>query len=180
MAPQPALAGPYGPAAAGRGRALPIAVACGLAIGVFAGLVVVRGTGEGEADSAEASRPGAVADAGDAGAAASPGSPSAPDSPMSPSPAASVAGSPSASGKAVVSFEVRPRRAHVFVNGAELSGSTADVPLVAGSASIEVVVKARGHKTHTKTYTVTGDQTIQVSLHRDRRESGPGSLLDIR
>src|SRR5687767_2312641 len=31
-----------------RGRALPVMVACGLAMGVFVGLVVVRGTGEAE------------------------------------------------------------------------------------------------------------------------------------
>jgi hypothetical protein len=192
MAPQAGMAGPYGPSAGGRGRALPIAVACGLAIGVFAGLVVVGGTGDSEEDSAQASPPaaGVAAVSRDAGPASSPGAPPEPGgAPPAPSIAgsqpvpAAPAGAPpaAAAGKAVVSFDVHPRRAHVLVNGAELAGSSTDVPLVAGSATIEVVVRARGHKTHTKTYTVTGDQTIEVSLHRDRREgSGPGSLLDIR
>jgi len=74
---------------------------------------------------------------------------------------------------------VRPRRAHVIVNGTELEGTTAtEVPLVAGSAEIQVVVRSSGYKTHNKTYTITGDQEIEVSLRRE--PSGPGSLLDIR
>src|SRR5688572_29318669 len=44
-----------------RGRALPVMVACGLAMGVFAGLVVVRGTGEAEGSAGDGKQ--AVAEA---------------------------------------------------------------------------------------------------------------------
>ena len=186
-----------------RGRALPIVVASGLAMGVFAGLIVVRGTGEADpAPAADAPAAPTSASAAATGPAASPAEPTQPatsspatssppaDSPATPStPSAdapatpSTPSTPSPSAKvAVVSFSVKPRRAHIFVNGSELAGTSTDIALAGDSARIEVTIKARGHKSHIKTYTVTGDQKIEVSLRRDRRDepSGPGGLLDIR
>jgi hypothetical protein len=76
---------------------------------------------------------------------------------------------------------VKPRRAHILVDGVEIEGPTAEVPLVNGTATVEVVVRGRGYKTFTRSYTVTEDQEIQVKLSREREEpSGPGGLLDIR
>lgn len=49
-----------------RGRALPVIVACGLAMGVFVGLVVVRGTGEAEGSvTATVTQPTSDGDQGD-------------------------------------------------------------------------------------------------------------------
>jgi Cadherin-like beta sandwich domain/PEGA domain len=84
---------------------------------------------------------------------------------------------------AVVSFTVKPRRAHIFVNGTELAGTSTDIPLPGGTATIEVTVKKSGYRSHSENYTLTGDQNIEVSLvRRERRDDsvGPGSLLDIR
>jgi hypothetical protein len=143
-------------------------------LGVFAGLVVGGGTGGAEDEKPAPGAPAVVAPAEATGATAAPGSPA--EAP------GSAAETESAGGVAVVSFEVRPRRAHIFVNGAELAGSSTDIPLAGGSASIEVVVRARGYRTHSKVYSVTRDQKIEVDLRRDRRgePSGPGGLLDIR
>lgn len=194
MAPATGLAGPYRAASrsGARGRALPIVVASGLAMGVFAGLLVVRGTGGDDGappvapavaapesgSSATDSPPPASTATAAASAPAAPGSASPVDAGAAapPSPAA-----PAARTSAVLSFSVKPRRAHVLVDGVEIEGTTAEVPLVDGSATVEVVVRGRGYKTFTRSYTVTEDQEIQVKLPREREEpSGPGGLLDIR
>jgi hypothetical protein len=196
--PPAGMSGPYGgrPGVNPRGRALPIVVACGLAMGVFAGLLVVRGTGEGQPSPvapavASAAVPVSTAPTARAAAAqpaspaeSSPAASAPPASEASPSktPPASpaVAATAPQSAVAVVSFSVKPRRAHIFVNGEELAGTSADIPLTGGPATIQVVVRARGHKTYSKSYTVDRDQKIEISLHRERRDEGPGSLLDIR
>ena len=214
MAPAAGLAGPYRARSgvSARGRALPIVVASGLAMGVFAGLLVVRGTGEatdGTDDGPAAVAPGAASSsASPASAAVAPGSapgagdspnrdPGAPGSPGSPAQTGSSADSPAGSSSpgaaspgsspagrdvAVLSFSLHPRRAHVFIDGKEIEGTTAEVHLTGGTATVEVLVRARGHKPFTRSYTVTDDQEIEVSLHRDHRDepSGPGGLLDIR
>ncbi|HTE51727.1 MAG TPA: hypothetical protein VK698_12825 [Kofleriaceae bacterium] len=208
MAPAAGLAGPYRARSgvSARGRALPIVVASGLAMGVFAGLLVVRGTGEatdGTDDGPAAVAPGAASpSASPASAAVAPGSapgagdspnrdPGAPGapasttagaSPGSPAQTGSSADSPAGRDVAVLSFSLHPRRAHVFIDGKEIEGTTAEVHLTGGTATVEVLVRARGHKPFTRSYTVTDDQEIEVSLHRDHRDepSGPGGLLDIR
>jgi len=171
--PPVGMARPYGPRAATstRGRALPIAVASGLALGVFAGLFVVRGT----ADEGGESPAAATAPSPDAGAAA----PVAAEKPQA---LDAGAAQPEAAQPtlAVISFTVRPRRARIFVDGTELEGTSTEVPLQGGEASIDVVIRSHGRRSHRASYTVTGDQTIDVELRKRDEPAGPGSLLDIR
>lgn len=173
--PPVGMARPYGQRAASssRGRALPIAVASGLALGVFAGLFVVRGTG-GDPDRPAADEPAAIAplsaDAGTAQAADRPGQ--AFDAAVQPEAAQPTL--------ATISFTVKPRRARIFVDGNELEGTSTEVPLRGGEASIDVVIRSNGHRSHRQSYTVTGDQTIDVELRKRDEPAGPGSLLDIR
>lgn len=193
MAPAAGLAGPYraGSSSSARGRALPIAVASGLAMGVFAGLIVVRGTGGDDGPPPVA--PGVVAPASGSftPSASSPSAPTAPVSAtgsttkpaegISPTTAPPSPGAPPARSSAVLSFSVKPRRAHILIDGKEIEGTSAEVPLMNGTATVEVVVRGRGYKTFTRRYTVTDDQEIQVKLPREREEpSGPGGQLDIR
>jgi hypothetical protein len=168
-----------------RGLALPITIACGLAFGVVGGVLLLRGAddadetarpaGQGARAVAEASgaapgaRPDASAQAG--AASAESGSSTGGRSAAADEPSPSVA---------VVSFSVRPKRAHIFVNGTELDGDSTDVDLTAGTARIDVVIKSHGHRSHRETYTVTGDRTIDVELRKRNEPDGPGSMLDIR
>jgi hypothetical protein len=202
--PTAGMAGAYGMAGGlrARGRALPIVVASGLALGVFAGLLVVYGTGQVLDEEAQGvtphdtlSRPSGKAGEGAAVPPAAaphlpraPGAePAAPPEPVSPAElgsraAASEKGPPAPPSVAVVSFTVKPRRARIFVNGAELAGTSTDVPLSRGSARIDVVIRSNGHRSHRESYTVSGDKTIEVALRKRERDepSGPGSMLDIR
>lgn len=204
MAPAAGLAGPYraGAGSSARGRALPIVVASGLAMGVFAGLIVVRGTGS--EDGAPAVAPGVIAPSNSSSSGSASTPVSAPGSstagsaaPSAPVPVAGATattsdagvasttppspGAPSARSTAVLSFSVKPRRAHILVDGKEIETATAEVALVNGTATVEIVVRGRGYKTFTRRYTVTEDQEIQVKLAREREEpSGPGGQLDIR
>jgi len=185
--PPAGMSGPYRspPGAQPRGRALPIVVASGLALGVFAGLVVVRGTGDDPA-ATPVDQPAASALPSGGDASPGPGAAASADTPAHPGADASPAGGDQtatparpAQSVAVVTFSVRPQRAHVFVNGTELDGASTEVQLTGGSARIEVVIKSHGHHSHRETYTVTADQTIEVALRKRDEPAGPGSLLDI-
>ena len=171
--PPAGMSRPYGQPAAtsARGRALPIAVASGLALGVFAGLFVVRGTGD-ESEQAAATAPSP--DAGTAQPVVAAGGPApAPD-------AAAVQPEAAQPTVATISFTVKPRRAHIFVDGTELEGTSTQVPLRGGEASFDLVIRSHGHRSHRQSYTVTGDQTIEVELRKRDEPAGPGSLLDIK
>jgi hypothetical protein len=182
--PPAGMSGPYGAPSGvrSRGRALPIVVASGLALGVFAGLLVVHGTSDGPEDSPTAAV--VPADASPSQPGGAPGAesppPSAPAQPGLDAGAGDRAEPPAKSSIAVVSFSVRPQRAHIFVNGTELDGTSTEVQLTGGSARIDVVIKSHGHRSHRETYTVTADQTIEVALRKRDEPAGPGSLLDIR
>lgn len=181
---------PSGPGFA-RGRALPIVVASGLAMGVFVGLVVVRGTGEakgqtvaaaGTQEGAEAgatqepsSRPAPVA-------APTPGSTGAGAPPTTPTPAAvdppqtKPTGGDAAAKKpasmALVTIEGAPRGATITIDGQKIEGTAKEVPLDdAGKAQIKVQVKASGYKPYAETVDVTGDKSVSVDLERVRRPS---------
>lgn len=171
--PPVGMSRPYGQRAAtsARGRALPIAVASGLALGVFAGLFVVRGTGD-EGDEAAATAPSP--DAGTAQPAV------AADGPGQATDAGAVQPESAQPTVATISFTVKPRRAHIFVDGTELEGTSTQVPLRGGEASFDLVIRSHGHRSHRQSYTVTGDQTIDVELRKRDEPAGPGSLLDIK
>jgi hypothetical protein len=171
--PPVGMSRPYGQRAAtsARGRALPIAVASGLALGVFAGLFVVRGTGD------DADEPAATAPSPDAGTA----QPAvAADEPVLAPDAGAAQPEAAEPTVATISFTVKPRRAHIYVDGTELEGTSTQVPLRGGEASFDVVIRSHGHRSHRQSYTVTGDQTIDVELRKRDEPAGPGSLLDIR
>jgi hypothetical protein len=171
--PPVGMSRPYGQRAAtsARGRALPIAVASGLALGVFAGLFVVRGTGD------DAAEPAATAPSPDAGTAQPAVAADPPDRASDAAAAQPEAAEPTV---ATISFTVKPRRAHIYVDGTELEGTSTQVPLRGGEASFDVVIRSHGHRSHRQSYTVTGDQTIDVELRKRDEPAGPGSLLDIR
>jgi hypothetical protein len=175
-------AGMSGPRA--RGLALPITIACGLALGVAGGVLLLRGADDADETARTPAGQGAQAvPEASSSAPASPGDASAQtgSAPGKSAEGASASASddPSAT-VAVVSFSVRPKRAHIFVNGTELDGDSTDVDLTAGSARIDVVIKSHGHRSHRETYTVTGDRTIEVALRKRGEPDGPGSMLDIR
>ncbi|HUS63197.1 MAG TPA: PEGA domain-containing protein [Kofleriaceae bacterium] len=171
---------PSGPGFA-RGRALPIVVASGLAMGVFVGLVVVRGTGEAQGQT--------VAAAAEPAATPSP-SPTPTPTPIptptpTPTPAANPGTSPEA-GKpddekkppsmALVTFVGAPRGATILVDGQKIEGTAKEIPLDAsGKAQIKVQVKASGYKPYAETVDVTGDKKLAVDLDKVRRPSSGSS-----
>jgi hypothetical protein len=190
--PPAGMSGAHLRGAGGRGPALPIVVACGLAVGVVAGLFLIRDAGDADETGARApaGQGAQPAPEGETTAPSASGSPTSSDAPQpgstpaetgSRSEGKSATASVDASQSvAVVSFSVRPRRAHIFVNGTELDGPSTDVELTAGSARIDVVIRSHGHRSHRETYTVTGDRTIEVALRKRDQPEGPGGMLDIR
>lgn len=179
--------GPHGPpprpAGFSRGRALPVMVACGLAMGVFVGLVVVRGTGEAEgavtatvtpppASDKEAPPPARQADA----------PPPTADPPPAPEPPP-----PAADPTALLTFNVTPKNAVVTVDGALAEDGKAEVKLVEGKARVRLVARADGYRSYEKSHLVTDDESIRIDLVKKARRSsgskgpsGPGGLIDLR
>lgn len=155
-------------------------VACGLAMGVFVGLVVVRGTGEAE---------GAVT------ATVNPAPPPKPDEvtqpaaevpPPDPAPAAEPPAPDPAT--ALLTFNVTPKDAVVTVDGTVADGGKAEVKLMDGKSRVRLVAKADGYKTYEKSHLVTDDEAISIDLVKKSRRSsggskgpsGPGGLIDLR
>jgi len=156
-------------------------VACGLAMGVFVGLVVVRGTGEAEGAvtaTVTPAPPSKQAEAAPAVAAAEPTPP-----PAEPPPAA-------ADPTALLTFNVSPKNAVVTVDGSEAAEGKAEVSLKEGKARVRLVAKADGYKSYEKSHLVTGDEAIRIDLVKKSRRSssggskggasGPGGLIDLR
>jgi hypothetical protein len=182
-----------------RGRTLPVVMACGLAMGVFAGLLIVRGTGAddqvrpgvagGQAGAVAVTDAGAANGAGgaaDAGAqVALAGAADAGPAAGAVRPAPADAAPPAGQGRATVRFEVTPVDATVLVDGARVAGGAVEVPLVEGSARVRVQARARGHRSSTQTIEVTGDRTVQIELKRairrpdTDRPDGPGGLIEL-
>src|SRR6185503_21296204 len=110
--------GPHGPpplqTGGSRGRALPVMVACGLAMGVFVGLVVVRGTGEAEGAVTATVNPAPPAkpEAGEAK------QPAAEPPPPAPEPAPAAEPPAAEPPTALLTFNVTPKDAVVTVDGA--------------------------------------------------------------
>jgi len=177
------------PGRAGTSRVVPVVVSAGLAVGVFCGLLFGLGTGKRNAvadttkasngvkrteeptvdpDSIATPRPkppipvptagsgSAVAAAGSAGSAAA----------ASPEPAATAT-------KIVV--EIRPeaaaQTAKVYIDGKEISGTVADVPLPAGTTKqkVKVAVKAPGFKDVEQDVEAEGESTtLKFELAKGR------------
>jgi len=170
-----------------RGRALPVMVACGLAMGVFVGLVVVRGTGEAEgavtatvtpapADPAQGKKPADKVD----DRPADPAPPSEPTPPPAdPVPAETTA---------LLTFNVSPKEAVVTIDGVKVADGKTEVKLVEGKARVRLVARADGYKSYDKSHLVTDDEAISIELVKKSRHSssgkggpsGPGGLIDLR
>ncbi len=190
---------PPGPQGFSRGRALPVMVACGLAMGVFVGLVVVRGTGEAEGAVTATVTPAPATDKPDKGgtagtadmagtadddAKAPPPEPPPPAAPETPPPAP-----PAADPTALLTFNVTPGNAVVTVDGAVAAQGKAEVKLVEGKARVRLVARADGYKSYEKSHLVTDDEAISIDLVKKARRSsgggskgpsGPGGLIDLR
>lgn len=150
-------------------------VACGLAMGVFVGLVVVRGTGE-----AEGSVTATVTPPPPASKQAEP----PPPAPATPPPVDPPPADPSA----LLTFNVTPPSAVVTVDGNEVEDGKAEVKLVEGKARVRLVARADGYKSYDKSHLVTDDEAISIELVKKPRRSssgksspsGPGGLIDLR
>jgi hypothetical protein len=175
-------------------------VACGLAMGVFVGLVVVRGTGEAEGSVTATVNPAATS-AGDDG---TPGAekpvpagsepPAAGDSkpaePAATPPPAEPPPPPEASGaRAVLTFNVTPPSAVVTVDARKVADGKPEVKLLEGKARVRLVARADGFKRYDKSHLVTDDEAISIELVKKPRRSssskgggssGPGGLIDLR
>jgi hypothetical protein len=157
-------------------------VACGLAMGVFVGLVVVRGTGEAEgAVTATVTAP--PDDGKKAAGTPAPAEPAPPE----PSPPPSEP-SPPADTSALLTFNVTPKDAMVTVDGVKVDGGKTQVKLVEGKARVRLVARADGYKSYDKSHLVTDDEAISIELVKKSRrsssgksgQSGPGGLIDLR
>jgi hypothetical protein len=191
----------------GSSRRLPIVVAAGLAVGVFAGLLLVRARGGGpelpdpaaaDERAATAVRP-ATADAGARPAAEPAVADAAPVRPDAGAPDAAPrhhhhhhheddvaeAGSEESSSHrtAVLRFAIRPpgvEGVRITVDGAAVDGASRPVDLSDGPERVKVVVRARGYLTWSRRITVRHDQTVRVELERPGPVSGgPGGLIDL-
>lgn len=182
--------GPHGPPPRpqgfSRGRALPVMVACGLAMGVFVGLVVVRGTGEAEGAVTATVNPPAADEAkkADDKPAAEPTAPAA--EPTTPPPPVEPA--PPADTSALLTFNVTPKDAVVTVDGVKVDGGKTEVKLIEGKARVRLVARADGYRSYDKSHLVTDDEAISIELVKKPRRpsgsgkgpSGPGGLIDLR
>jgi hypothetical protein len=157
-------------------------VACGLAMGVFVGLVVVRGTGEAEGAVTATVTPAPPSKQAEAAPPAAAVEPTPP--PAEPPPAA-------VDPTALLTFNVSPKNAVVTVDGSEAAEGKAEVPLKEGKARVRLVAKADGYKSYEKSHLVTGDEAIRIDLVKKSRRSssggskgggasGPGGLIDLR
>jgi hypothetical protein len=152
-------------------------VACGLAMGVFVGLVVVRGTGEAEgAVTATVTPPAEEKKPPAAEPTPPPAEPSPP--PAEPTPA---------DASALLTFNVLPKEAVVTVDGVVVDGGKTEVKLVEGKARVRLVARADGYKSYDKSHLVTDDEAISIELVKKShhssgggKTSGPGGLIDLR
>jgi hypothetical protein len=153
-------------------------VACGLAMGVFVGLVVVRGTGEAE---------GAVTATVTTPAAEDTKKP-ADSKPAEPEPTPPPPAEPAADTSALLTFNVTPKSAVVSIDGVVVESGKAEVKLVEGKARVRLVARADGYRSYDKSHLVTDDEAISIELVKKPRRvssgksgpSGPGGLIDLR
>jgi hypothetical protein len=200
---------PPGMAAPGSGRwappkpsrALPIAVAAGLAAGVFGGLLVVRGTETASAETAAGAGAGAGTGTGTStgtgpepgtgtgtGTLTEPGTGTGTGTGSDAGTGVGIGTAPDAGAveatvkdpqpavtRAALTFVVDPPDAEVLVDGAALSEPRFTVELAAGtSRRIKVEARARGYRSHAESLTVEGDRTVEIKLKKKPRGGGNG------
>ncbi len=183
---------PWTPPAATAGgaiKALPIAVGAGLAIGVFVGLLLIRGTGaeaSAESASAEATPDASVVamKAVDAGVSTTV------DSAVKV--AAAVDAGPVVK-TATLTLSVTPADAEeleVTIDGEPLSGTTfaSELDDKGRGERISVRAKAKGRRSFHKRLRLNEDQTLEITLRPRKRGTsggsptvghGPGKIIDL-
>ncbi len=163
-------------------------VACGLAMGVFVGLVVVRGTGEAEGAVTATVTPPPDEAKGEAKSDKPPAAEPTP-TPTPPEPAPPEPAPAPADASALLTFNVSPKDAVVMVDGVKVDGGKTEVKLVEGKARVRLVARADGYKSYEKSHLVTDDEAISIDLVKKSRRSsgsgksspsGPGGLIDLR
>ena len=170
---------------AGRGpsRALPIIVAGGLAVGVFGGLMIVRGTGSsGAATGAPKVDAGSIpvvirggpSTGHDAGVAPPKPPPRAPDAAVAVAPMP-VDAAPPEIARAVITFDVKPTGAAITVDGEPVEGTTYECELGKdGAKKVDIRASARGYFNKALSHTITGDEVVRIRLGRRRPSSSTG------
>jgi hypothetical protein len=172
-----------------RSKALPIVVSTGLAVGVFAGLMIIRGTGEegqGDKDTA-ATLP--LADAGVAPPDAAPPDAGPPPDAASPP----DAGPPTAT----LTFTIEPPVAELDgfsleVDGQPVEGTshTVTLPFDARNQRVQIVAKASGYysKRLRETIEPDGEKAVEIKLYKRKSggddsggtsSGGPGGIIDL-
>jgi hypothetical protein len=188
-----------------RSRALPIAVAAGLATGVFAGLLVVRGgIPPGPSPAEIVLGGGAAADAG-AIATRPPTPPTPPPGPADAGPRVVAAAPPDAGPRVVaaappdagpkvapppvaatrdvvLSFVVEPPDAIATIDGEQVVAGRHVVHQVGGEPrKVKLEIRAPGFRTHRERLEVGLDRTVEIKLRKERKKPppGPGDLIDL-
>lgn len=158
---------PPPPQRGGGGKALPIACGAGLAVGVFVGLLVLRGTG-GEAEAGE----DATVDAGTVATNDKPAD--AAPAVKTPDAAPPVDAKPEPK-KAVLTFDVDGDidGLDITVDDNKVDGRSYEIVLGdVDKVKVKVVARARGYHSFRDTLEVSADQTVAVTM---RKRGGGGS-----
>lgn len=177
---------PPPPKTGGGGKALPIACGAGLAVGVFVGLLVIRGTGEAEAGASdETATPDAAVIAADT-------TPDAAPPPAVIDAAPPVIDAAPAIRKAKLTFEGinDVDGVDIEIDGVRVEGKTHEIVLGdKKQVEVKVTASARGYRTFRDRVVVTTDQIVEIEMRRRRRSGGgrdndtgkkpPGGLIDL-
>ncbi len=178
--------------AQGSSKTLPIAIGTGLAVGVFVGLLVIRGTGDSAAgthassddiDAAMVTTTGATVDA------------------APPPVLIDAAAKPDAAVKAVKStatltFDIEDsdslEQLEVLVDDVPIEGQRYTVDFdpndrVAQKVSVRVKVRAKGRQSYRKKIVIDGDQTLAITLkkrpsggkHPSKPNGHGGDIIDL-
>jgi hypothetical protein len=172
---------PPPPRRGGGGKALPIAVGAGLAVGVFLGLILIRGTDPAGAEDGLAAADAGVAAPMDAAVATA----KLPDA--APAPVIDAAHEPR---KALLTFDVGPGRIDgikLTVDGQEVSGDRFEIELGDEERrEVEIVARAPRYRSFRDKVEVSADRTIDIKMRRrgGGRPSGstttrPGGIIDL-
>jgi hypothetical protein len=173
--PYPSAAAPSSYPGGGTGRrassrTLPIIVGVGVAVGVFGGLMIIRGTGSSSAEAGNGNGAGGEAlvlgppDAGAAEIVATVQVDAAPAAVTPPGPEKRTV---------TLRFEVSPRDADIEVDGKAVKNGALALELAADERKeVEVVVEAEGYEPWTKKLAVSttdDEQAVSVELEKIKR-----------
>jgi hypothetical protein len=188
QSPYPSAAGPsaYPPATGGRrapSRTLPIIVGFGVAVGVFGGLMIIRGTGNSSAAGTEPEVLEGTTKTGDTEEVPVLGPPDAGAAEVAATvtiDAAPAQNTPPEPEKRTVTlrFEVTPDDAKIKVDGKTVRDDALPIELAADEKkTVEIVVAADGYEAWTKKVdlsTTDDEQSVSVELEKIVKKSAGG------